>query len=298
MKILITGGSGFLGSYLTKALEDREYEVAWLSQSQKSQKTFLWNVDAQSLDKEAIEWADIIIHLAGASIAGKRWTKVYKQELVASRILGTRLLHKSIAASENKPKQFIASSATGFYGAYEDDHVSFIEENEAGKDFLAELTKNWEKEIFSGKEIVNTSALRIGIVLGNDGGALDEMVKPAKLGVSAPLGSGNQVMSWIHIDDLVQMFLFLIDKKLSGVFNAVSPEPISNKVLTKGIAKSLSRPCFLPNIPGFVLKILLGEFAEFVLLGARVSSKKMQEHGFVFKYENHESALQNLIQKE
>lgn len=298
MKILITGGSGFLGSYLTKALEDREYEVAWLSQSQKSQKTFLWNVVAQSLDKEAIEWADIIIHLAGASIAGKRWTKEYKQELVASRILGTRLLHKSIAASENKPKQLIASSATGFYGAYEDDHVSFIEENEAGKDFLAELTKNWEKEIFSGKEIVNTSALRIGIVLGNDGGALDEMVKPAKLGVSAPLGSGNQVLSWIHIDDLVQMFLFLIDKKLSGVFNAVSPEPISNKVLTKAIAKSLSKPCFLPNVPGFVLKILLGEFAEFVLLGARVSSKKMQEHGFVFKYENHESALQNLIQKE
>lgn len=295
MKILITGGSGLLGTSLTMELQNQGYTVAWLSQTLKREKHFLWNVSKKEIDKEAIEWADVIIHLAGASIAGKRWTKSYKEELYSSRIEGTRLLMESINKAMNKPTYFIAASAIGYYGVYKKQSKPFIEFDNAGNDFLARLTFDWEKEIFAFKDVIKTAAIRIGIVLSSKGGALNQMVLPAKLGLSAALGSGQQIVSWIHIDDLVNQFLFLIKKQEEGVFNGVSPTSCTNKQLTEEIAITLKRPYFLPNIPVFIVNVMLGELSKYVVLGSDVSSHKIQKLGFQFKYPEIKSALIQLL---
>ena len=297
MNILITGGSGLLGISLTEQLEKRGDNVAWLSQSIKKQKSFLWSVPKNEMDSAAIEWADVIIHLAGASIAGKRWTKAYKEVLYSSRIGGTQLLLDTVSKAVKKPKYIIAASAIGYYGAYLEQKEPFEESNTSGDDFLACLTKDWEKAIFARKEEIKTAALRIGIVLSLKGGALPQMVLPAKYGLSAALGSGKQLVSWIHIDDLVNQFLFLIDREEEGVFNGVSLSPCTNEELTNKIAKTLKRPYFLPNIPGFVLKFMLGEFSKFVVLGSDVSSNKLQKLGFKFIYPKIKEALEQLLVK-
>lgn len=295
MNILITGGSGLLGTRLTEELQNRGDTVAWLSQSKKKQKHFLWDVFKNEIDAEAIEWADVIIHLAGASIAGKRWTKAYKEVLYSSRIEGTRLLKEAISSCIEKPKYLIGASAIGFYGSYLEQKKPFVESDKKGEDFLAQLTGDWEKEIFKRKEEIKTSVIRIGIVLSAKGGALEQMVMPAKYGLSAAIGSGKQVISWVHIDDVVGQFLFLIDKQEEGVFNGTSSMPCSNEVLTKEIANTLKRPFFLPNIPPFVLKIVLGEFSDYVVLGADVSSYKVQKIGFKLKYPHIKDALNQLL---
>lgn len=296
MNILITGGSGLLGTRLTEELQNRGDTVAWLSQSPKKQKYFLWDVFKNEIDAEAIEWADAIIHLAGASIAGKRWTKAYKEVLYSSRIEGTRLLKEAISISTQKPKYLIGASAIGFYGSYLEQNKPFVESDKIGMDFLAQLTGDWEYEIFKRKEEIKTSVIRIGIVLSAKGGALEQMVMPAKYGLSAAIGSGKQVISWVHIDDIVGQFIFLIDKQEEGVFNGTSSMPCSNKVLTKEIASALKKPYFLPNIPAFVLKVILGEFSDYVVLGADVSSDKIQKLGFKLKYPQIKDALNQLLE--
>ncbi len=291
--ILITGGSGLVGKEITKILESKDFSVAWMSRSAQSQKSFIWNVEKQQIDSEAIEWADAIIHLAGTGVAEKRWTPERKRDILESRTQSTQLLYEEIEKAKKRPSAFISASAVGFYGF--NTGTNLVDENSAqGSDFLAEVVVAWEYEVKKMEALdLRTVLLRIGIVLDEVGGALGEMLKPP---VAAPLGSGAQWMSWIHIEDLARMFVFSLEKTtLQGVFNAVAPNPATNQQLTQAAAKAKGKPYIGIGVPGFALKVILGEMAAMVLGGNRVSSHKIQKAGFEFDFPDLDPALKDLF---
>lgn len=293
--ILISGGSGLIGNQITALLEKKGFEVAWLSRSTQRRKSFLWDVEKNQIDPQAMEWADAVIHLAGAGVAEKRWTPERKKLILESRTQSTKLLYSAIEMAENKPSTFISASAVGYYGF--NTGTSLMEENNpAGKDFLAEVVQAWENEVKKMEGIhLRTVLLRIGIVLDQDGGALKEILK---LPVAAPLGSGDQWMSWIHIEDLARMFVFALEKTtLQGVYNAVAPNPATNQQLTREAAHASGKPYFGIGAPPFILKLVLGEMAAMVLGGNRVSCQKIQKAGFQFEFYELASALKDLFHK-
>jgi uncharacterized protein len=292
-RILITGGSGLIGKRLTLLLEKKDYEVAWLSRSSQAQKHFLWDVEKKSIDPQAMEWADAVIHLAGSGVAEKRWTPERKKRILESRTKSTELLYTAIERANEKPNTFISASAIGFYG-FNTGTQLIDETSPAGSDFLAEVVMAWENEVRKMEFLhLRTVLLRTGIVLSSEGGALEEMLKPP---VAAPLGSGDQWMSWIHLDDLTQMYLFALEKTtLQGVYNAVAPNPATNQQLTREAAQAKGKPFLNIGVPGFVLRIILGEMAGMVLGGNRVSCQKIQKAGFQFEYFELSAALKNLF---
>lgn len=293
--ILITGGSGLVGQEITQLLEKKGYEVAWLSRSAQGKKSFLWNVEKGEIDPNAIEWADAIIHLAGAGVAEKRWTPERKKLILESRTQSTQLLFSAIEKSAKKPSTFISASAVGYYG-FNTGTTLVDESSRPGSDFLAEVVIAWENEVKKMESLqLRTVLLRIGIVLDAEGGALGEMLKPP---VAAPLGSGDQWMSWIHIEDLARMFVFALEKTtLQGVFNAVSPNPATNQQLTKEAAAAKGKPYLGIGVPGFALKLVLGEMAAMVLGGNRVSSQKIQKAGFEFEFPELKRALRDIFSR-
>ena len=304
--ILITGGTGMIGKALTHALLEKNYKVIVLSRQtnqRQSETTNLsyaaWNVDGQTIDKEAISKADYIIHLAGAGVADKRWTKKRKQEIINSRVRSGELLVKALQDIPNKIKAVICASAIGWYGA---DPVipnpkPFREDDTHDISFLGETCKQWEESVEplrkSGKRLVK---LRTGIVLSNEGGALKEFKRPLLFGVAAILGDGKQMISWIHIDDLVRLYITAIeDETLNGVYNAVAPKPVSNKELTLQLARIQKGNFFIPvHAPSFVLKLVIGEMSIEVLKSATVSCDKIHYTGFTFLYPSLDAALKNL----
>lgn len=292
--ILITGGSGLVGKKITALLERKGYEVAWLSRNPEKykQKSFAWDVDRQTIDPEALLWADGIIHLAGEGVADKRWTAARKKEILQSRTQSTLLLKNAIEKSEKKPIAFISASAVGYYGFNTGNNL-MVEEGKSGSDFLAQVVVAWENEVKKIADLgVRTVILRIGIVMDNKGGALVEMLRPP---IAAPLGSGLQWMSWIAIDDLARMFLFAIEnREMEGTYNAVGPNPATNAVLTKAAAKKVGKMFVEIGVPGFALKIILGEMAQMVLGGNRVSANKIRKAGFEFRYPILEDALEKI----
>jgi uncharacterized protein (TIGR01777 family) len=295
--ILITGGSGLVGKKITQLLESEGNAVAWLSRNPKknTQKSFAWDIENNSIDHTAIEWADGIIHLAGEGVAEKRWTKERKKAILESRTQSTALLYEAIIKANNKPDAFVSASAVGFYGF--DTGNQLVDENtKPGTDFLAQVVVAWEAEVKKIADLgLRTVMLRIGIVLDKEGGALKEMMKPP---VAAPLGSGNQWMSWIVIDDLAGIFSFAVKmEKMSGIYNAVGPHPATNAGLTKAAAKYAGKPYIGLGVPGFGLKLILGEMAMMVLGGNKVSSKKIQTAGFEFKYSELEEAMKGVYGK-
>lgn len=291
--ILITGGSGLVGQRITELLEKKGYEVAWLSRSQQGRKSFLWDVENKEIDPQAIEWADAIIHLAGAGVAEKRWTPERKKLILDSRTHSTQLLFSAIEKAEKKPSTFISASAVGYYG-FNTGTTLVDEGSKAGSDFLAEVVIAWEHEVKKIEALhLRTVLLRIGIVLDAEGGALGEMLKPP---VAAPLGSGDQWMSWIHIEDLANMFVFALEKTtLQGIYNAVGPNPATNQQLTKEAAAAKGKPYIGIGVPGFALKLVLGEMAAMVLGGNRVSSQKIQKAGFEFEFPELKGALNEIF---
>lgn len=294
--ILITGGSGLIGKTITQVFENEGKEVAWLSRSpdDQSQKSYYWNPKNKEIDQEALYWCDGIIHLAGAGVADKKWTDSRKKEILDSRVDGSRLLREELKKIKDRPKVFIASSAVGFYGMDTGDKLLF-EGDPSGKDFLAQVVKKWEAETEAIQELkIRTVILRIGIVLAKEGGALKEILKPP---VTAPLGNGNQYMSWIHIDDLAGIFLHALENHgISGIYHAVGPVPVSNRVLTQKAASYRDKPFVNVGVPGFALKVALGEMAQMVLGGNRVSSEKIQGTGFNFKFGDLNQALNQIFQ--
>ncbi|MFC0657615.1 TIGR01777 family oxidoreductase [Mongoliitalea lutea] len=294
--ILITGGSGLVGKKITQLLEKKGFEVAWLSRSpdKYKQQSFFWDVDKQTMDAEAIEWADAIMHLAGEGVADKRWTNARKRAILESRTLSTQMLYNAIEKATAKPEVFISASAVGYYGFNTGEDVQ-VEESTAGKDFLAQVVIAWENRVKMMEKLgLRTVMLRIGIVLDKNGGALKEMMKPP---VAAPLGSGMQWMSWIQIDDLARMFVFALeDEKVQGIYNAVGPKPATNAELTEKAAKKARKLFVNFGVPGFGLKLALGEMAQMVLGGNKVSSKKIEQEGFKFRYPDLDTALEKIYQ--
>ena len=305
--VIITGGTGLIGKQLSALLIKKGYSVIIFSHSQQSgngqtnPSIAHWDVAAGEIDKDAIARADYIIHLAGAGVADKRWTKERKKEIVESRTKSCALLVKALQEIQNNVTAVVSSSAIGWYGA--DTNASrkngFTENELSSTDFLGEACRLWEESIEPvkalGKRLVK---LRTGIVLANEGGALPEFKKPLKAGIAAILGSGNQVVSWIHIDDICRMYLEAIqNEEMSGAYNAVAPAPITNKELTLTLAKKMRGSTYLPvHVPAFALKLALGEMSTEVLKSATVNANKVIQSGFAFSYSTIDAALTQLIQ--
>jgi uncharacterized protein len=286
--ILVTGGTGLIGKQLCKLLQDKGYSVRILSRTKSEDPShFIWNISNNYIDKQAILNVDYIIHLAGAGIADKRWTKKRKQELINSRVNSTNLLFQKVKEFNPNLKAFISSSGIGFYGAITSSKI-FTEKEKPGKDFISTICKLWEKAAHQFNSINSRTVIfRTGVVFSKEGGAFEKISKPIKLGFGAVLGNGKQYMPWIHIDDLCELYIQAIENtNFEGVYNAVAPEHITNKQITKIIAKTFRKPLWLPNIPSFILRLIFGDMSAILLYGSRVSSKKIQKTGFQFNFKN------------
>jgi len=291
-RVLLGGGSGLVGNRLKELLTKKDYDVWILSRSSEGKENAIeWDVKKQNLDAEKIQDFDHIINLTGAGIVDEPWTDARKKEIIDSRVKSTELLAKAISQNSKKPESFVSASAVGFYGFVTGEHI-FKESDKPGTDFLAETCELWEQSTDSIKKLgIPTALVRIGIVLDKNGGALKEMAKPVKLYAGAALGTGKQYLPWIHIDDLCHMFIHAMENKLEGPFNAGAPNQVNNKTFTKVLAKVLNRPFFLPNVPAFMMKLILGTRALLVLEGSRVSPEKIQQTGFQFKFTELDAAL-------
>lgn len=304
--VLITGGTGLVGKQLTRILVAKGYEVIVLSRekrisNQPNISYAVWNVQAETIDVDAIAKADYIVHLAGAGVVEKRWNDKRKQEIVDSRTKSSALIVKALNENANQVKAVVSASAIGWYGPDPSNNKEgFIETDEPYNDFLGETCKLWEESIEpvtqSGRRLVK---LRTGIVLSKDGGALKEFMNPIKFGIAAILSSGKQMVSWIHIDDLCSMFIKAIeDERWEGSYNAVAPTPISNKQLTFSLAGIMRGKFFIPvHVPSFVLKIMMGEMSIEVLKSTTVSSHKIKTAGYHFMYPAVDEALKQLLGK-
>jgi uncharacterized protein len=314
--VLITGGTGLVGKALGQALLEKGYSVIVLTRDAASKakdaKTAnfsyaAWDIEKKFIDSNAIATADYIIHLAGAGVADKRWSKKRKQEIIDSRVKSSALIIECLKTIPNKVKAVVSASAIGWYGA--DPTIPnlpagqagpkpFVETDPADVAFLGHTCKLWEESIEPvtalGKRLVK---LRTGIVLSKDGGALAEFKKPLKFGVAGILGNGKQIISWIHNDDLVKLYIDAIEnEKLSGSYNAVAPNPVANKELTLQLARIKNGKKFIAlPVPSFALKIALGEMSIEVLKSATVSAEKILQTGFQFKYPTVTEALKASI---
>lgn len=296
MKILITGASGYIGSYLSKLAKQKGHDVYVLSRTKTDQnKHFYWNWEKGEIDAQTFEGMDAVIHLAGENIGAGRWTKSRKENIENSRVLGTRLLLNTIEKTQKKPNIFIAASATGYYGAVNNSRI-YTEKDASENDFLGKTTLHWEKESLKAKDLgLRTVLLRTGIVISKDSKAINKMALPVKYGVGANLGSGQQYFPWIHLHDLAQMYLFALENEIDGEFNAVAPEHVQFSEVNNILAKQLNRPLLMPSIPEFVLKFILGEMAVLVTRGSRVSADKIQQSGFQFKYSDIRKAMEEIF---
>lgn len=282
-------------------LLQKGYSVSHVGRSRRIDrvKSFVWDVKRRVIEPGAFKGIDTVIHLAGAGVAEKRWTPERKKEILESRTKSSELLYDELKKGHHAITSVISASAIGYYGV-DDNEITYTEASPPGKDFLADVTRQWEESVDKIKSLnIRVTKVRIGIVLSEKGGTLKELAKPIKLFAGAPLGSGDQEISWVHIDDLCSMFIKAgEDETMSGPYNGTGPYPVTNRVLTKATAHVLKKPLILPLVPGFFLKILLGEMAEIVLAGSKVSSAKIQQTGFKFQFNTLEEALQDLYKNQ
>jgi uncharacterized protein len=296
-KILITGGTGLIGTRLSKMLFDRGYEVCLLTRKKKTHGTqsFVWNIDQHYIEPGAFAGVQAIVHLAGEGIADKPWTEARKEVLLTSRTKSTRLLYDELKLGNHKVKAVICASGINYYGV-EDQSQPYREEDPAGKDFLADLTRKWEAEEDKLAELVRVCKVRTSTVLSKKGGALQRLAEPVRWYVGAPLGSGEQYMNWIHIDDLCAIYIRLIeDETLRGAYNAVTPTPVTNREFTQALARVLKKPLWLPAVPEFALKLIVGELSYILLKGGRASADKIERTGFKFSFPDLEGAMRALL---
>lgn len=297
--VLISGGTGLVGKHLTQLLIKKGYKVAILTRSNTNQANticFKWDIATNYIDKEAIRWADYIIHLAGENIASKRWTNKRKQQIINSRVKSTELLYKTVKEQKTNIKAFISASATGYYGAITSAHI-YTEKDNAATDFLGKTCKLWENEVVKFESIgVRTVCLRTGVVLTANGGALQKMVTPIKYSFGATLGKGNQYMPWIAINDLCNIYALAIENKnMHGAYNAVTESYVTNKEFTQTIAQVLRKKIWLPNVPTFILRIAFGEMADIILKGSRIKPQRLIDLNYKFKYTSLNEALKKLL---
>jgi uncharacterized protein (TIGR01777 family) len=295
--ILLTGGTGLVGSKLTRLLLDKGYTVSHLSRKIGNDvrvKTYLWDINKGQIDEHCIDGAAIIVHLAGAGIADKRWTERRKKEIIESRTKSIELIYKLLKNQKHNVNSVISASATGYYGDRGDELVT--EESIRGNNFLGNCCKQWEQVVDEGRLLgLRVLKFRTGVILASGTGALQKLATPIKFGVGSPFGNGKQWIPWIHEQDVIDMYLLGIENEnLSGVYNMAAPNPVTNEQLTHAVAKQLHRPLWLPNVPAFILKLLLGEMSAIVLTGTKVSAQKIKEAGFKFKYPEIDGALKEI----
>ncbi len=300
MKILITGATGLIGRELVKVLLQNNIVVNYLTtsklkiQNKPNYSGFYWNPSEGKIDEKCIENVDAIVHLAGASIA-KRWTKSYKKELHDSRVLSANLLFEVLKSNKNQVTQIISASGTAIY-PNSDDVIYDEKSTQIDTGFLSELVVKWEESINQFSELnIKTTKLRTGIVFDKNEGALPKIVQPIKMFVGSAFGTGKQLESWIHIQDIANLYYYIIQNQIEGIVNAVSPNPISNKNLTKLIAKIISRPLFMPNIPQWFMKMILGEMHILLFGNKNIQPKRALEAGFKFKFGEPEKALEQIL---
>ncbi len=299
-RVLITGATGLVGQEIVKQCHAKNITVNYLTTNKNkivslyNYQGFYWNPKTGDIDDNCFKDVDTIINLSGATVA-KRWSKRYKAEILNSRLDSLRLLFNAVKANNYSIKQLISASAIGIYP---DSRTNYYDETNKviGNSFLAQVTKQWEAEAQKFEELnIKVALVRIGIVLASNGGALPKMIKPIKAFIGSPLGGGGQWQSWIHIEDLANIFMFINKNKLEGLFNGVAPNPVKQRELVKAIAKVVNRPLFLPRVPSFILKLLLGEMSALVLESQRVSSKKLEDIGFNYRYNYLLPTLENLL---
>ena len=300
MRVLITGATGLIGQEMVKLCHEKYIKVNYLTTSkskivqEENYKGFYWNPKAKEIDADCFKGVDTIVHLAGATVS-KRWTPSYKKEILSSRTETTALLVNTLKELTHTVKQVVSASAIGIYP---DSLINYYDEshNEISSSFLGQVVSVWEQASDEFLKLnITVSKIRIGLVLSNKGGALMEIVKPIKFGLGAAFGNGKQWQSWIHIQDLANLFLHVLQNNLNGVYDGVAPNPTSNSELTKTAASILHKPLFMPNIPKFFMKLVLGEMHILLFESQRVSSKKIADEGFLFKFNYLEPALNNLL---
>ena len=290
-----------IGERLTDLLLQRGYNVSHLGRTKHVGKVsaFVWDPERQFIDPEALRDVDAIVHLAGANIGEKRWTKKRKKEIIQSRIDSTKLLYDELKKRNHSVRAIICAAGSSYYGL--DNGGKFaVEDDEPGKDFLAVFCQLWEREVDRFQELgLRVVKLRAAIVLSSKGGALKKMKRPTELYVGAVLASGKQPMTWIHIDDHCGIIIkALEDGTMSGVYNSVAPNPVTNEQFTKELAAALHRPIILPHAPAFILRLIFGEMAIVVLKGIRISSAKIERAGYTFKFPHINEAFKDLLSRQ
>jgi uncharacterized protein (TIGR01777 family) len=297
--ILITGGSGLVGRYLTSLLLHEGYKVSHLSRSAShfdKVKIFQWDPERKIIDPDSFEGIDYVVHLAGANIGEKRWTRKRKEEIIGSRVDSAKFLYETFTKNRIKLQAFISASAVGYYGL-ETSNKIFREENLPSNDFLGITSKLWEE---TADLFLNISdrvvKIRTAVVLEKNDSALSKLMEPGKFGFLVQTGNGFQYMPWIHIQDLCNIYLKAIeDSTMSGAYNAVSPQHVTYKYFIRILSKVMHKPIFPVPVPSFILKIILGEMSDVILKGSRVSSEKLEKAGYRFIFRNLEDALKKEI---
>lgn len=296
MKALITGASGLVGTALQKSFAKKGYEMLLASRKEPVDAHHIqWDAETGFAEPEKLEGIDVVVHLAGEAVSGLRWTDEKKKAIRDSRVLGTRNVVDAISKLKQKPKVLVAASAIGFYGERGDEEVT--ESSVGGDNFLAEVGKAWESESRRAEDAgIRTVLLRTGIVLSKDGGALGTMLTPFKLGGGGVVGSGKQWMSWISLDDEIDVINFALENEnLRGAINAVSPNPVTNEEFTKTLGEVLYRPTFIP-LPEFAVSMLFGEMGAALLLAStKVLPKRLEDSGFEFKYPQLKAAIEHAV---
>ena len=297
-KVLISGSSGLVARELVSDLKKQDFQVAQLSRRKvlNEYDTFHWDVEKEIVDAKALEGVDHIVHLAGANIGDKRWTKSRKEEIINSRVDSTRLLYKLVEKMKERPKSIISASAVGYYGANTVDHI-FTEKDPPSDDFVGKTCQLWENEVLKFESLgVNTIRLRFGVVLSPKGGALKKMLLPAKFGLGSALGSGKQYLPWVHIDDVIRVIIWCLKNGFKKeVYNVCSPQHIRYSSFAKTLSRVIRKPNFMPNVPAFIIKLLYGEMSQIILEGSRVSSLKLNKNGYIFKFPELELALSDFL---
>jgi len=297
--VLITGGSGLIGKYLTSTLLGEGYHVAHLSRSANQfgrVRVFRWDPERKILDPAIFEGIDSIIHLAGANLGEKRWTKKRKELILRSRVDSARIIHDLVSRHGIPIKTYISASAIGYYGSVTSDKI-MTEEEPPGNDFQGNVCRQWEEsaDLFSESGI-RTVKIRNAIVLEKSDSALSKLMLPARYGFVVRTGSGRQYMPWIHISDLCRVYArALEDQSMSGAYNAVSPQHVTHSEFMRVLAEIMKRPVFLPPVPAFIIRAVLGEMSDIILKGSRVSSQKLINTGYHFTYDNLNAALTDIL---
>lgn len=295
--ILITGGSGMIGRRLTAVLRADGHEVRHLSRDPGNDPfAFRWDVDAGYVEPAALTRVDHIVHLAGAGIADERWTRNRVRELMDSRARSIRLLHQAVAGQGARPRTLVSAAGVGYYGAVTSDHV-YTENDPAGNDTIARISDAWEAAVDTWRDTCRVVKLRTPIVLAN-AGALPRLATLVRWGLGAPLGTGRQWIPWVHLEDLVAIYLHALNNAhMHGAYNVTADHAVTNAELMRTLALELDRPYFIPRVPGFILRMALGERAVILLEGSRTSNARLLGTGFRFAFPDLHGALADLLQE-